>query len=216
MRTTLLSIFVTAALMLFFAPSLRAQMGDIPSAQQENVQEPSTDKFFPKEVAFSYEGSDYTLSLTGLGVRKKFVFKVYGIAHYMESPEMAGSKEDAFQAVLTDGKAKQITMDFARDVDANSIQNAYRDGFKKNSTDEEMQEIQSLVDEFLGYFNTEVKKDEQYILRWLPGGTVLAIVKGDEKPAITNATFARVLWTIWLGKDSIVDRDKLVEMMVSQ
>jgi hypothetical protein len=216
MRSNLLSIFVTAMLIIIFAPSLRAQMSDVPSAQQENVQEPSTDKFFPKEVTFSYDSTDYTVSLTGLGVRKKLFFKVYGIAHYMDTPEMVGSKENAFKAVLADGKAKQITMDFARNVGADKIQGAYRDGFKKNSTDEEMKEIQSFVDEFVGYFNTEVKENEQYILRWLPGGTVLTVVKGEEKPAITSPTFARVLWTIWLGKDSIVDRDKLVKMMVSE
>jgi hypothetical protein len=212
----LLSIFITAMLLIVFAPSLRAQMGDIPSATEENVQEPSTDKFFPKEVAFTYDGKDYTLSVTGLGVRKKFIFKVYGIAHYMEAPEMAATQEDAFKTILSDGKAKQITMDFSRDVGADKIQGAYRDGFKKNATDEEMQEIQPFVDQFVGFFNSEVKENELYILRWLPGGTVLTMVKGEEKPAITNSIFARVLWAIWMGKDSIVDRDKLVKMMVSR
>ena len=187
----------------------------IPALAQEMVEESSTGKKFPAEVSFTYDGKDYTLSLTGLTVRKKFVFKVYGVAHYMEEPGSM-SEEEAYKAVLTDGKAKQITMDFARDVGAGKIQGAYRDGFKKNATDAEMSEIQQYVDQFVGYFDKDVKENEQYILRWLPGGTVVTIVQGEEKPAITNATFAKVLWSIWLGEDSIVKREKLIERMVSQ
>jgi hypothetical protein len=33
---------------------------------------------------------------------------------------------------------------------------------------------------------------------------------GQEKEPITNPAFARVLWTIWFGGDSIVDPDDLV------
>lgn len=56
----------------------------------------------------------------------------------------------------------------------------------------------------------EVKENQQYVLRWLPGGTILSTIQGEEKPAITNDTFARILWPIWLGPDSVVDRDDLV------
>ena len=38
----------------------------------------------------------------------------------------------------------------------------------------------------------------------------MATVIGEEKPPITDPLFARVLWTIWFGKNSIVDPDELV------
>lgn len=215
MRSQLLSMFVITVLLIVFAPNLKAQMQNIQSQVEETVVEPSTDKSFPKNVSFTYGDTDYTLSVTGVAVRKKFVFKVYGIAHYMQDAAKT-SQEEAFKEVLTDGKAKQITMDFSRDVGTDKIQGAYRDSFKKNATDEELKEIQPLVDQFVGYFDKEVKENEQYILRWVPGGTILTTVQGEEKPAITNETFARVLWSVWLGKDSIVDRDKLVEFIVSK
>lgn len=216
MRTQVLAVFLTAALLLIFAPALKAQMQNIPSPSQETVQESSTGKSFPAEVSFSHDGVDYTLSVTGTAVRKKYaVAKVYGMAHYMQDAAKS-SREEAFTAALTDGKAKQITMDFARDVGPDKIQDAYREGFKKNATAEELQEIQALVDQFAGYFDKDVKENEQYILRWLPGGVVLTTVQGQEKPAITSATFARVLWSIWLGKDSIVDRGKLVAMIAAK
>lgn len=215
MRSHLLSMFVIALLLIVFTPAMKAQMQNIPSQAEETVVESSTDKSFPKNVSFTYEDTDYTLSVTGLAVRKKFIFKVYGIAHYMQDAAKT-SQEEAFKEALTDGKAKQITMDFSRDVGADKIQGAYRDGFKKHATDEELKEIQPLVDQFVGYFDKEVKENEQYVLRWIPGGTILTTVQGEEKPALNNETFARVLWSIWLGKDSIVDRDKLVEFIVSK
>ena len=182
---------------------------------QETVKEPSTGKPFPTEVKFSQGGTDYVLKLTGVAVRKKIVFKVYGIGHYMQDPVKAG-KEEAFKSILTDGKAKQLSMDFARTVSPTQVQDAYRDGFKENATAEELKVIQPMIDRFLTYFTNDVKENDKYTLRWLPGGTIVAIIHGEEKPAITDETFARVLWTIWFGKDSIVDREDLIERIIAK
>jgi hypothetical protein len=186
-----------------------------PSLGQETVKEPSTGKAFPAVVKFSQGGKDYALTLTGVAVRKKIVFKVYGIAHYMQDPAKTG-KEEVFKSVLADGKAKQLTMDFARTVSPTQVQDAYRDGFKENATAEELKAIQPMVDRFLAYFTNDVKENDKFTLRWLPGGTIVAIIHEEEKPAITNETFARVLWTIWFGKDSIVDREDLIDRIVAK
>jgi hypothetical protein len=181
---------------------------------QDMVKEPSTGKMFPATVKVTHEGKDYTLKLTGVAVRKKVVFKVYGLAHYMQDP-VNTNEEGAYKAALTDGKAKQLTLDFARDVDAQSIKNAYRDGFKENATAEELKKIQPMIDQLLGYFTTEVKENQKFVLRWLPDGIVLVNVAGEEKPPLKDATFARVFWSIWLGEDSIVDREDLVQKMIA-
>jgi hypothetical protein len=179
------------------------------ASAQESVQEPSTGKSFPVVVKFTRNGTEYPMQLTGVAVRKKLVFKVYGMAHYAQDPVKA-PKEEALGAMLVDGKARQITMDFARDVDAGKIRDAYMDGFRENATAGEFTSIQPLVDQFVGFFAKEVKENQQFIVRWLPGGVVVATVAGEDKPPITSPVFARVLWSIWLGKDSIVDRDDLV------
>lgn len=180
---------------------------------QTMVKEPSTEKNFPSSVTFKSGMSEYTLNLTGLAVRKKFFFKVYGIAHYIEGKETM-SEADAYRECLDDGSAKQITMDFARDVDNKSIIGSYNDAFEENATEEELAAVQADLKQFLSYFSTEVKENQQYVLRWIPGGTVISIIQGKEKPAITNVTFARILWSIWLGPDSVVDRDDLVARIV--
>ena len=179
---------------------------------QETAKESSTGKSFPVVVKYTYSGSEHTMTLTGMTVRKKFLFKVYGMAHYVEDPVRA-KEEDALKAVLSDGKAKQITMEFARDVDAGKIKDAYADGFKENATPDELKTLQPLIDQFTGYFTEEVKENQQFILRWLPGGVVVASIAGTEKPPITSPVFARVLWSIWFGKNSIVDPEDLVNRM---
>lgn len=182
---------------------------------QETITEPSTDKIFPAQVTFSHDGREYTLGATGTSVRKKLMFKVYGMVHYMQdAPTKPAKAKDVFAAILTDGKAKQIIMDFARDVDAAKIKETYLESFQEHTSPEEFRTIQPLVNQFVGYFTQDVKENDQFRLRWVPGGTILSNIKGQENPPITSELFARVLWSIWLGEDSVVDRDDLVERVV--
>lgn len=180
---------------------------------QEMVKEPSTGKSFPPQITLTHEGTSHTLTLTGTAVRKKFVFKVYGMAHYAEDPQ-PGSFKNVIAGILTDGKAKQISMEFVRDVAVDKILSAYRDGFAENATPEEQKAIAPSLEKFLTYFTRDVKENDLFVLQWLPGGVVLAETQGTQHPAITDATFARVLWTIWLGEDSIVDPEDLVGLIV--
>jgi len=183
---------------------------------QGTVKEPSTEKLFPAEVTFSYAGKDYALRPTGLTVRKKLFFKVYGMVHYMQDAPKTANEEDAFKEVLTDGKAKQITLEFARDVDAPKIKEAYADGFKQHASREELGQIQPLIDQFIGYFSKDVKENDRFVFRWIPGGSVAVVIQGEEKPVIESAAFARALWSIWFAKGSIVDREDLVRNMTGQ
>jgi len=179
------------------------------------VEEPSTKKMFPATAEFQHGGKDYKLSVTGVSVRKKIVFKGYGIAHYMDVAEFKDVYK-ALDAALSDTHAKQITMDFARDIDMKKIQDAYRKGFEKNANDEEKEVIAPFVAAFVECFPDDLKKNDQIVLRWLPDGIVLTRVNGVEKDPVENITFARVLWRIWLGEKSVVDRKKLVKMAVTE
>jgi hypothetical protein len=200
-------IFLLAALALMLSSA---------AICQQTVKEKSTGKLFPAEIKVNNNGKEYALKCTGVAVRKKLIFKVYGIAHYMQDPGKANDFKTAFNEVLTEGKAKQIVMDFARDVEIAKIKEAYTDGFKEALTSTEFQQLQQVINQFLGYFSKDVKENERFTLRWLPEGVVTANIQGEEKPAITNGTFARALWSIWFGDDSIVDREKLVEFIVSK
>jgi hypothetical protein len=194
---------------VLFAVSVALLLLGLPLFAQTTVKEPSTGKSFPAEVRVSHAGTDYQLKITGLTVRKKLFFKVYGMAHYMQDAEPM-TRDAAFSEILTDGKAKQISMDFARNVTTTQIRDAYNDGFNQNATPAELQEIKPFIGQFMALFDKDVKENDQFTLQWLPGGKIIAIVQGSQKAPIVNKTFAKVLWTIWFGGDSIVDRDDLV------
>ena len=180
---------------------------------QEKVVESSTGKSFPSVEKFKYNGTDYSVNLTGVTVRKKFFFKVYGMAHYLQDP-VKSDKKTGINNILSDGKAKQISMIFVRDVDKKKIQDTYMEGFQNNSSQEDFNKIQPQVNQFLGYFSKDVNENDEIVLRWLPRGTVITIFQGEEKPAITNKMFARILWSIWFGDDSPVDVDDLISRIV--
>lgn len=182
---------------------------------QEKITEPSTGKEFPATVTLTVAGKPVSLHATGVAVRKKFIIKVYGMVHYMQDP-VPGKEQEVIASVLTDGKAKQISLSFVRDVDVTSIQGAYRDGFKNNATPADLAKIQPTVDKFLTYFTSNVKEGDSFTYQWLPGGTVVVVARGEEKPALTDPLFARTLWTIWFGEDSIVDREDLLAKVLTR
>jgi len=185
-----------------------------PAQDQDTVEEKSTGKLFPKTVSFAGDYKTFNLEVTGLSLRKKYWAKVYGMAHYMEAGAKFSNKRDAQTVALSDQYAKQFTLVFVRDVGADKIQDAFREGFKKNSSDSERSEITTMIETFIGFFTRDIKNGERIVLRSHPGGKVTAIIHGEEQDPISSVTFSRVLWRIWLGKHSIVDRDRLVRMVV--
>jgi hypothetical protein len=207
MQTTMRSISVFVALI---AGGLLVHAS---SHGQELVKEPSTEKSFPAGVKYTYAGTEYPMDITGVAVRKKFLFKVYGLAHYMQDPPH-GTLEKVLKDIMTDGKAKQLTMVFVRDVDQEKIRGAYRDGFEENAGSDGMAAIKESVNRFVGFFDRNVKENDVFILRWLPGGIIMTNVCGDEKPAIVDQHFASTLWSIWFGENSIVDREDLVSRLL--
>src|ERR1700730_2086906 len=78
------------------------------SAPAENVPNPT----FPSTVSFKYDGQTYSLYKTGESTRKKFLVKVYNVAHYIQD----GTKitGETFQSILIDNRAKQLTLKWDR------------------------------------------------------------------------------------------------------
>lgn len=211
------SIYVIVAIILIF--------GTLLSSEKSTVTEPSTGMKFQDELTFQFEGTEYSLALTGLTVRKKLMFKGYAIAHYMEKTVVENLKE-AYRTALADSIARQITIEFCRNISANKIQGGFRNDFKKNGSPEEIKQIQPLIDQFLTVFKDGIKKNERIIIRYLPGGGVLVLSDDENNAEATakhlhlslnkhsNVIFVRTLWSIWFGEKSTVDREKLVERII--
>lgn len=190
-----------------------ARAGTALPPQDALIRDAGTSIVFPASVSFVQNGSPYSLSITGLAVRTRFFFNVYCLAHYMEDPP-TGTTNAVLRAIMSGRQAKQVTMHFVRDVSADRIQRALLEGFERNTTDSELEAIQPYVDQFARAIHRDVEEDDQFVIRWLPGGTTTSIFEGREVTTITNASFAKVLWSIWFGEYSVVNRDHLMRYLV--
>jgi oligoribonuclease (3'-5' exoribonuclease) len=105
-------------------------------------------------------------------------------------------------------------MKFLRALDAKQIQKSLISGIKLNTNEEEFLQILPQVEEFMHAIDEDVKTQDEFVLRWFPVGTILSIYQGKEISTIRNDGFARTLWSIWFGKESVVDRKTLVEQLL--
>ncbi len=135
-----------------------------------------------------------SLSLQGIGLRKKFLFSVYVGGLYLTTPT-----KDAAAAINAD-EPKRISMTFLRDVDADNIKKAFKEGFETNSP--EAAKTQSAkIETFLGLFKEEFKEGETVNITYLPATGVTAEKGGKVLGTVEGAEFMKAVFTIWLGKN---------------
>lgn len=212
MRTC--SLWILALVLMGSLPTA-ARAAASPPSQGALVRDTVTGTEFPAHISFVVNGSSYSLTLTGLAVRTRFFFNVYCLAHYMQDPP-TGTTSAVLKAIMSDGHPKQVTMHFVRDVTADRIQRALRQGFQRNATDAELKMIRPFVDQFARAIYRDVKEDDLFVIRWLPGGTTTSVFEGREVSNVTSVVFARVLWSIWFGEHSVVNRDHLLRFLVAE
>lgn len=181
-------------------------------AAPDMIRDESTDMTFPAEVSFSYGDKNFTLEATGVATRKKYMAKVYSVAHYLQD---AGSvnQRDAFNVILHDDKAKQLSIKWVRTLEPSKIQQGYKDSFKDTLSPEQQQTLGAHINEYIGFFHTEVKKGDETQVRWIPGGHVIVLLNGEEIGHLEDPAFAKALWNIWFTKDGVVNRDKLISLL---
>jgi hypothetical protein len=133
-----------------------------------------------------------TMTLIGLGVRTKMMFKVYVAGLYAEKPTFNAEK------LITSDQAKSITLHLVRDLSKEKIVEAIQDGFAKNSKDQ-LAALQGRLDQ-LAAAVPDLKSGQELTLTYIPGKGTL--VGGVGKPTvIEGADFAQALFSVWLGKD---------------
>lgn len=181
-------------------------------AQGEEIRDSSTGSFFPREVTVNYEGKSYPLEATGVATRKKFFVKVYSVAHYLQKDAFPVSG-DKFAQILTDGKAKQLTIKWVHKADAKKVQEGYLESFKNSLTAEEFSGLQDKIDQYVHFFSSDVQKGDEHILRWFPGGIIEVVINGAKAGSITDPGFAKSLWSLWFGEKSVVDRNQLISLL---
>lgn len=178
---------------------------------EETIKSSDTGASFPKEVSFKYEGKDYNLKATGVATRKIFFVKIYSIASYLQ--ENKGQKGNIIEQIMNPDNAKELIIKWVRDVGGKRVEEGYHEAFEKVLTKEEADTLKDEITEFASYFKDGVKNGEENVLRWIPGGVVEVDVNGKTVGTIKSEPFAKALWSIWFGSDSVVNRSDLVLLM---
>ena len=132
-----------------------------------------------------------TLKLNGMGLRKKFGFKVYVGGLYLETP----SKDAA--AILAGDTAKAVTMHFIRDVGKDKMLDAYKEGFENNAKDKVAAQ-KANIDKFLSLV-TDMKDGSEVTYAYDPAKGVSVIAGGKTLGTIEGKEFASAVFSLWLG-----------------
>ncbi len=131
------------------------------------------------------------LVLNGVGLRKKFVVKVYVAGLYLEQ------KSSDADAIIKAAAPRQVVMHFVRDVSKDQMADAFNESFSNNAP-EARKTVKAEIDRLLGALES-VKEGDEMVFICVPGkGTTLAI-NGKEKLTIAAPAFAPVLLSVWLG-----------------
>ena len=142
--------------------------------------------------------ADTELSLTGAGLRKRFVFQVYAIGLYVQD-----RKADP----ISQPGPKRVQIHMLRDVGAEPFIDALVDGIKANHSEAEAKALAPRVKQ-LGAAIAEIKEAKKGMtiaLDWNGKATQLVV---DGKPAgqpIPGEDFYRALLRIWLGDKPVQD-----------
>jgi len=132
-----------------------------------------------------------TLVLNGMGVRKKYMVKVYVAGLYLER------KSSDASGILKSDVSKRMVMHFVRGVSKNQLVDGFKESFENNTPDAK-KTMQAEIDQFLGTLE-DVKDGEEIVLTYVPGTGTTVAIQGKDKVTIAAGSFGEVLFSVWLG-----------------
>lgn len=134
---------------------------------------------------------DATLTLNGLGLRKKAIFKVYVGGLYLTQ------KQSDPATILEADEPRRMVLEFVRNVSASSISDAWNDCLTANRP----QAAEPLLDSFemLSGWMEDVSKGDRLIFTYRPGQSTRVSVKGKTRGEVDGKEFADALFECWIG-----------------
>ena len=137
-----------------------------------------------------------TLVLNGAGKRTKFFFDVYVAGLYLSAHlgDAAG--------ILGDPGPKRLSMTLMRNLSAEQLSDALREGISLNSSPAELASLSAQVEALVGTMNLigSAAKGEVLAIDFLADGTTRVAINGQPRGnPIPGADFQRALLKVWLG-----------------
>lgn len=143
------------------------------------------------ELPDSRQISGQTLTLNGMALRKKLMFKVYVAGLYLPQ------KTSDAPAVLAKDAPRHLDMVFVRNVSKDQICDAWYEGLEAN-TPNASAELRKQFDTLCS-FMADVGDGDAYGFTYVPGTGTTVTVQGQKKGTIEGKAFADALFASWIG-----------------
>jgi hypothetical protein len=137
------------------------------------------------------QAGNTTLTLNGLGLRTKYMVKVYVAGLYV------AQKSSDPQIILKADAPKRIVMHFVRDVSKNQIADGFTESFENNTPDA-VKTMKPEIDRLFVALES-VKNGDEVVFTYLPGTGTSLTIAGKEKLTIAGTAFGEMLFSVWLG-----------------
>jgi hypothetical protein len=131
------------------------------------------------------------LVLNGMGVRTKYMVKVYVAGLYLDQ------KSSDPEAIVKKDAPKRIVMQFLHTVSSKQMSEAFTESFNENAPDAS-QAMKPDVDHFLGQLEP-LRENDQMVITYIPGRGTVLVIRGSEKLTVPNPAFAQLIFSVWLG-----------------
>jgi hypothetical protein len=133
------------------------------------------------------------LTLNGMGLREAtwLGIDVYVAGLYVQHPTSDPGK------LIGSNETKLLMLRFVRDVDHDEIVKAWNEGFQRNAT-VPVAQLRPMIDK-LNTWMPSFNQGDTLVFTYVPGSGVSVDVNGVRKGTISDASFARSLFAIWLG-----------------
>jgi hypothetical protein len=133
------------------------------------------------------------LVLNGLGLRTKYMIKVYVAGLYLQR------KSSDPQAIIAADEPKRLVMQFLHGVSKSRLSDAFADSFHDNSPEAE-KTMKADIDRLLGVLEA-VKEGDQMVFTYVPGTGTTFTLNGKDKLTIAGLAFGKVMFSVWLGPE---------------
>ncbi len=138
------------------------------------------------------KAGDKELTLNGMGLRTKLMFKIYVAGLYLEEKGSDPAR------IIASPQVKRVVMHFLSGKATKSkMDAAWMEGFEGNSP-AEYEALKARVTEMTGYFG-DMKPGDVIEFTFEPGSGVTAALNGQVKGTIPGDDFAAALLRVWLG-----------------
>jgi hypothetical protein len=135
------------------------------------------------------------LALAGLGIRSKFIVRVYAAGLYLP----AGTADIA-AAVFADAPKAFMMKFLYSEVEGEKLRQAWKEGFTGN-TKGPSPELAAAMERFTALFAASALKGDEFLFTYQPGTGTRITLKGKEVDLIPGEEFMRAMMGIWFGPE---------------